>query len=139
MAREDELEIRDVGFIYRQYRERNGWDSIVEGSKMSPSEPNDTPAKNNPSRLPVVSLVVAGASFLGIPIGMSSVWAQGEFRAFCFVALLVALASVVLGITGFIKTRGEQIGRRVPAIIATGVGGILSLIYALVFWLSTPF
>lgn len=106
---------------------------------MSPIEPNDTPAKNNPSQLPVVSLVVAGIAFLAIPIGMSRVWPQEEGRTFIFLALLVALSSVVLGITGFIKTRGEQIGRRVPAIIAIGVGGILSLIYALVFWLSTPF
>jgi hypothetical protein len=37
------------------------------------------------------------------------------------------------------NTRGEEVGRRVPAIIATGLGGILSLIYAAVFWLSTPF
>ena len=95
--------------------------------------------EKSPSPLPVVSLVVAGIAFLAIPIGKSRVWPQGEFRAFCFVALLVALASVVLGITGFIKTRGEQIGRRLPTIIAIGVGGILSLIYALVFWLSTPF
>ena len=92
------------------------------------------------SQLPVVSLVVAGLACLGIPIGMSRTWPQGEeFRVFCFVALLVALASVVLGITGFVKTRGEEIGRRVPAIIATGLGGILTLIYALVFFLSTPF
>ena len=92
-----------------------------------------------PSRLPVVSLVVTGVSLLGIPIGMSRTWPQDEFRIFFFVALLVALASVVLGIAGFIKTRGEEIGRRVPAIVATGLGGILSLIYALIFWLSTPF
>ena len=95
--------------------------------------------ESSPSQLPVVSLVVAGISFLAIPVGMSRVWPQDEFRLFSFLALLVALASVVLGITGFITTRGEQIGRRVPAIIATGVGGIMSLIYALVFWLSTPF
>ena len=95
--------------------------------------------EKSPSQLPVVSLVVAGISFLAIPVGMSRVWHQEEFRVFSFLALLVALASVVLGITGFIKTRGEQIGRRVPAIIAIGMGGILSLIYALVFWLSTPF
>jgi hypothetical protein len=92
-----------------------------------------------PSRLPVVSLVVTGVSLLGIPIGMSRTWPQDEFRIFFFVALLVAFAPVVLGIAGFIKTRGEEIGRRVPAIVATGLGGILSLIYALVFWLSTPF
>ena len=95
--------------------------------------------KNNPSRLPIVSLVIAGVSFLGIPIGMSRTWPQDEFRIFCFIALLVALVSVVLGIAGFIKTRGEEIGRRIPAIIAVGFGGILSLYYALVFWLSTPF
>jgi hypothetical protein len=70
---------------------------------------------------------------------MSRTWPHDEFRIFFFVALLVALASVVLGSSGFIKTRGEEIGRRVPAIIATGLGGILSLIYALIFWLSTPF
>ena len=90
------------------------------------------------SQLPVVSLVVAGVALLGIPIGMSRTWGD-EGRVFFFVALLVALASVVLGITGFIKTRGEDIGRRVPALIATGLGGILSMIYALIFWLSTPF
>ena len=95
--------------------------------------------KINPSRLPIVSLVIAGVSLLGIPIGMSRTWPQEEGRLFLFVALLVALASVVLGIAGFIMTRGERVGRRVPAVIATGLGGILSLIYALVFWLSTPF
>lgn len=95
--------------------------------------------KNKQNQLPVVSLVVAGISFLAIPVGMSSVWPQDEFRVFSFVALLVALASVVMGIAGFIKTRGETIDRCVPAFIAIGVGGILSLIYALVFWLSTPF
>jgi len=103
------------------------------------SELKDVRVEKSPSPLPVVSLIIAGLSSLGIPIGMSRVWPQDEFRAFFCVALLVALASVVLGITGFIKTRGEQIGRRAPAIIATGLGGILSLIYALIFWLSTPF
>jgi len=91
------------------------------------------------SPLPIMSLVIAGIALVGIPIGMSRTWPQGEFRFLCFVALLGALASVVLGIAGFIKTRGEEIGRRVPAIVAIGVGGILSLIYGLVFWLSTPF
>jgi len=91
------------------------------------------------SQLPIVSLVIAGISFLGIPIGKSRTWPQDQGRTFLFVALLVALASVVLGIAGFIKTRGEDIGRRVPALIATGLGGILSLIYGLIFWLSTPF
>lgn len=112
---------------------------MTTGAESPSKNPNRLQMTNNSNPLPKISLVIAGVAFLGIPIGMSSVWAQGEFRAFCFVALLVALSSVVLGITGFIKTRGEQIGRRVPAIIAIGVGGILSLIYALVFWLSTPF
>ena len=103
------------------------------------SEPKEVPMEKPPSKLPVVSLVITGVALLGIPIGMSRTWHQEEFRVFCFVALLGALASVVLGIAGFIKTRGEEIGRRVPAIIATGLGGILSLIYAAVFWLSTPF
>lgn len=91
------------------------------------------------SPLPMVSLIVAGVACLGIPIGMSRVWSQGEFRAFVFVALLVAVASVALGVAGIVRTRGEKTGRRVPAGIAIAVGTILSLIYGVIFWLSTPF
>ena len=82
----------------------------------------------------MVSLIVAGVACLGIPIGMSRVWSQGEFRAFVFLALLVAVASVALGVAGIMKTE-----RRVPAGIAIAVGTILSLIYGVIFWLSTPF
>lgn len=82
----------------------------------------------------MVSLIVAGVACLGIPIGMSRVWSQGEFRAFVFLALLVAVASVALGVAGIMKTE-----RRVPAGIAIAVGIILSLIYGVIFWLSTPF
>jgi len=92
------------------------------------------------SPLPIVSLVFAGIALVGIPIGMSRTWPQGgEFRFLCFVALIVAVTSVGLGVAGFVKARGDEFGRRVPAVIAIGLGGVLSLIYALIFWLSTPF
>lgn len=98
-----------------------------------------TAKANSSSRLPFVSLVTAGITLLGIPVGMSRTWPQSEFRFLLLVALLVAMTSVVLGVAGFMKTRGDDFGRRVPAVIAIGLGGVLSLIYALIFWLSTPF
>lgn len=91
------------------------------------------------SRLTMVGLAMAGFSLLAMPIAMSKTWPQDEFHDFMLLALIVALSSFVLGIAGFIKTRGEEFGRRAPAVIAIGLGSILSLVYGLIFWLSTPF
>ena len=89
------------------------------------------------SRLPIASLIAAGASSL-------LVLAINTFpfdikRAVLFIICASAFASVVLGIAGLVATRGATFGRRVPAGIGIVLGSIVFLWSGLAFWLSTPF
>lgn len=80
---------------------------------------------------------MAGVSLLAIPMGNAI--PSGYSRLFFFLALVSAVVAVLLGIIGLITTRGKNFMRRVPAVIGMGLGGILTLLYALVNWLSIPF
>ena len=93
--------------------------------------------KNTPSRLPTVSLAVAGLSSLAILI-VNALPSENR-RAFVFLACVGALVGMVLGVAGFVATRGEEFTRRVPAVMGIVLGGIFFLWYALIVWLSTPF
>lgn len=90
-----------------------------------------------PSRLPTVSLVMAGVSSLAILI-VNALPSENR-RAFLFLACVGALAAMVLGIAGFATTRGEDLEHRLPAAFGIVFGGIFFVWYALIVWLSTPF
>ncbi len=90
--------------------------------------------ETNISRLPIASLVVAGASsltLLSITIGVS--------RPVVLVACLGALLGLMLGVAGVLTTRGRVFHDRLPAFIAILLGGIVFLWAGLVFVLTTPF
>jgi hypothetical protein len=87
--------------------------------------------------LPELSLLVAGVSLVTIPIG--SVIPSEHTRMFVFLALVIALGAVATGIAGLKATRGEDFGRRGPAFIGVGLGGLLTVWYAVVNWLMIPF
>lgn len=91
------------------------------------------------SLLSFSSLITAGLAFLAIPIGMSFVMPQDVFRTFYLIALLAAMTSVMLGVAGIVKTRHAKLASCVPAMLGIGVGGVLTVLYALICWLSTPF
>ena len=93
--------------------------------------------QNTPSRLPTVSLVMAGVSSLAF-LALNAIPSENR-RAFVFLACVGALVGTVLGVVGFIATRGEKLNRRVPAVIGIVGGGIIFLWSALFVWLSTPF
>ena len=87
--------------------------------------------------LPETSLLLAGLSLVTIPMG--SVIPSEHTRMFVFLALVSALGAVAIGIAGLKATRGEDSGRRGPAVIGVGLGGLLTVWYALVNWLMIPF
>ena len=87
--------------------------------------------------LPAISLLFAGLSLVTIPMG--SVIPSEHTRMFVFLALVIALGAVAIGIAGLTAPRGEDFGLRVPAVIGLGLGGLLTVWYALVNWLMIPF
>lgn len=89
--------------------------------------------------LSIASLVTAGLAALGIPAVTTVVLPQNEFRGIIFLALAAATTSVVLAVAGLINARGETIQRRGLTILGLFLGGMLTLVYALIYWLSTPF
>lgn len=89
------------------------------------------------SRLPIASLVVAGASSL-LCLAINTFPFDFK-RAVLFIICVSAFASLVLGIAGLVATRGATLDRRVPAGIGIVLGGIVFLWSGLAFWLSTPF
>ncbi len=91
---------------------------------------------NNRSRLPIASLIVVVVSSLTF---LAIIGDITDKRGVLFLACVGAMVGVVLGIIGFMATRGEDAIRRVPAVIAMMIGGISFLWMALVLWLSTPF
>lgn len=93
--------------------------------------------KGQTTQLPVVSLLVAGASSLAC-LAVNS-FPSDSRRGVVFVVCVSALASLVLGIAGLVATRGGTIDRRIPAGVGIVLGGVVFLWSGLVFWLSTPF
>lgn len=89
------------------------------------------------SRLPVASLVVAGASSL-LCLAINT-FPFDIKRAVLFFICVSAFASLGLGIAGLVATRGATFDSRVPAGIGIVLGGIVFLWSGLAFWLSTPF
>lgn len=87
----------------------------------------------------IASLVTSGLAALAIPAVTTVVLPQNEFRGIIFLALVAAITSVILAVTGLVKARREKNPRRAPGILGLGLGGVLTLIYTLIYWLSTPF
>ncbi len=98
--------------------------------------------QNIARRLPVVSLILAVAplpfGFLLGPVLFQQMGNAGTELSL-FLAIGSAMAAVLLGVVGFVATRGEGFMRRAPAVLGIALGGILALFDALILFIHlTP-